>query len=484
MKLNFLIPNFNFVVLQPFIVMALTGIIGLLILLIQPKTDSKLMVRATLIGLIIAFVGALGLFGNEYIVADEMVTKANPGMIGELLILICTFVVVLVSKPFFEREKINCPEFYPLVIWSALGGMIMCSTQNLLTMFVGLELLSISLYVLAGINKRSKFSQEAAIKYFLLGAFATGFFLYGIAFLYGATGSLELDAFKLYQAHVNADNRTMFGFSYALIMVGLCFKCGLAPFHQWLPDVYSGAPTNIVSFMATAAKIGPLIALYNLTMGSVMLKEIVYPICLTISIISMVVGNIMAFTQNDVKRILAYSSIVNAGYLLIFLAGLTKHQSIGSWDYAYFLVGYVFATLGVFVILGLIGKNEESPITLHSLRGLSKRNSGLAALLVVFVLSQIGIGPVAGFVGKAIIVTDLVHLDQPWLAIILLANSGFAAFYYFKVVRAAYTKSESELDVSSVVCDNAKAALVICTLGVVGTVIFYGPIFNFLVIHP
>jgi NADH-quinone oxidoreductase subunit N len=482
MNQNFLIPNFYFVVLLPFIAIALTGIVGLLILLIQPKSDSKLMVRMTLIGLVIATVASLGLFGNDYLVGEEMVTKMNPGMIGELLILICTFVVVLVSKPFFDREKIHCPEFYPLVIWSALGGMIMCSTENLLTMFVGLELLSISLYVLAGINKRSKFSQEAAMKYFLLGAFATGFFLYGIAFLYGATGSLDLDAFKMYQVHMNGDNRLMFGFSFALIMVGLCFKCGLAPFHQWIPDVYSGAPTNVVSFMATAAKIGPLIALYNVAIASVMLRELVFPICITISVISTVVGNILAFNQKDVKRILAYSSIVNAGYLLIFIAGLARYQTSRSWDYGYFLVGYVFATLGVFVILGLIGKDDQSPITLLSLRGLSKRNPGLAALLVVFVLSQIGIGPVAGFLGKALIVTDFIKLDQPWLAIILLANSAFAAFYYFKVVKAAYERSDGNEE-STIVCGNAKTALAICTFGVIGTVIFYGPIYNFLVIH-
>ena len=480
---HFNLPSFNWVVLMPFVVMALTGIVGLVILLIRPKSDSKLLVRVSLLGLLIAMVSSLGLFGNTYLVQDEMVLKMNPGMIGELLILICTFVVVLVSKPFLEKEKINCPEFYPLICWSALGGMIMCSTDNMLTMFVGLELLSISLYVLAGLNKRSKFSQEAAIKYFLLGAFATGFLLYGMAFLYGASGSLGLDAFKTYPLHYNSDNRILFGFSFSLIMVGLGFKCGLVPFHQWIPDVYSGAPTNVVSFMATAAKIGPLVALSNLVTFSMIMKEISYPICLTISILSMVVGNIMAFNQKDVKRLLAYSSIVNAGYLLIFLAGVVKGIGDAPWVFAYFLIGYVFATLGIFVILGLISKDDKTPITLDSLRGLSNRSPGLAAILVVFVLSQIGIGPVAGFVGKVLIITHFVGLDQTWLAVILIANSAFAAFYYFKIVRAAYSHGESDGEGQLEICGNVKAALAICTIGVIGSVVFYGPIYNFLVIH-
>ena len=480
---HFMLPSLNWVVLRPFIVVALTGVLGLILLLIQPKSDSKLMVRCTLGGLGIAIVSALGLFGNTYIAMDDMISKANPGMLGELTILISTFVVVLISKPFFDREKIKCQEFYPLICWSALGGMIMCSTDNMLTMFVGLELLSISLYVLAGLNKRSKFSQESAMKYFLLGAFATGFFLYGIAFLYGASGSLGIEAFKGYTVQSYGDNKVLYSFSFALILVGLSFKSGLVPFHQWIPDVYSGAPTNVVAYMATAAKIGPFIALYNLVTSSVLLRDISFPICLIMSVLSMVVGNIMAFNQKDVKKLLAYSSIVNAGYLLIFLAGLVGQRADEKWAYGYFLVGYAFATLGVFVVISLISKNDQEPITLASLRGLSKRSPGLAALLTLFVLSQVGIGPVAGFVGKALIVNVLVSVNHPWLAVILVANSAFAAFYYFKVVKAAYANNEEETDSLVAICGNSKAALAICAAGVLATVIFYNPILDFLVAH-
>ncbi len=479
---NFNLPEFNWTVLLPFLIIAMTGMSGLIALLFQSKSGSKTLHRLTLVGVLIATVAQFGLFGNQYTSLNEMVTKVNPGMIGEALILISLMVVVLVSKPYFERTKIECPEFYPLICWSALGGMIMCSSENLLVIFVGLELLSISLYVLAGTNRRSKFSQEAAIKYFLLGAFATGFLLYGIAFLYGASGSLHLQGFLSMASQSNGANRPLFILSFALIMVGICFKCGIVPFHQWIPDVYSGAPTNVVAFMATGAKIGPFIALYNLVLAVPMLNSVAIPVCLVLSILSMVVGNIMAFSQHDVKKIMAYSSIVNAGYILIYFAGILKGNSTSEFPFGYFLLGYVFATLGVFTILGLIAGEDKEPITIHSLRGLSKRNPTLAALLLVFVLSQVGIGPVAGFIGKLLFVTHLVALHQVWLAVILLANSAFAAFYYLKIIKAAYSSAES--DEATRVCYESgieiKSALAVCAVGVIGSVIFYSPIYYFL----
>ena len=478
---TFAAPDFDWAVLKPFVIMALTGVVALLALLFQTKTNTRFMARCTLIGIFCAFVSAAGLFGNSYLVMNDMITKMNPGMIGEILILISTFVTVLISRPFLEKEGINCPEFYPLITWSALGGMIMCSTDNLLTMFVGLELLSISLYVLAGMHKKSKASQEAALKYFLLGSFATGFFLYGIAFLYGAKGSLGLDSFKAFAIHGSVQEQPLYIFSFCLIMVGLCFKTGVVPFHQWVPDVYSGAPSNVVTFMATGAKIGPFVALYRLTTDSVMFNNFSYPICLALSVVSMVVGNILAFRQKDVKRILAYSSIVNAGYILIYLAGLVRQRGEGIWEFGFFLVAYVFATLGMFVLITALSKDDRQPFTFDSLRGLSRRNPGLAAALLIFVLSQIGIGPVAGFVGKALFVTHLVRLEEVWLAIVLLANSAFAAFYYLKIIKAAFSIHESEEEIRHEVCINTKFALAICLVGVVGTVLLYSPIYQFLV---
>ncbi len=480
MKTLFALPDFNWGVLLPFLILAFTGIFGLLVLLVNPKANSKVIRTVTISGGLVALVSQFALFGGEYRSMGDMVMKTNPGMIGEVLILISLVVVVLISKPYLERTASDSPEFYPLLCWAALGGMIMCSSDNLLCIFVGLELLSISLYVLAGLNKRSKFSQEAALKYFLLGAFATGFFLYGIAFLYGASGNLSLDGFSTAPLHSGTDNRPLFYLSFALIMVGIGFKCGLVPFHQWIPDVYSGAPTNVVAFMATGAKVGPFIALYNIIMAVPTMSAIAVPICVALSILSMVVGNVMAFSQRDVKKILAYSSMVNAGYMLIYLAGLMKGHMAGAFPFGYFLLGYVFATLGVFVILAQISGRDASPITLQSLRGLSQRSPGLAALLVIFVLSQIGIGPVAGFVAKLIFVNGLIEANQSWMAIVLLANSAFAAFYYLKILKAAYSSEEEGAAIQFENGIESKIALAVCTVGVVGSVIFYSPIYHFI----
>ncbi|MBI1332207.1 MAG: NADH-quinone oxidoreductase subunit NuoN [Armatimonadetes bacterium] len=474
MKPPFNLPAFEFAPMFPYIALAVTGMLGLVLHMVKPKGTSNSLFGWTLACVFVALLSQLGLIGNEYMEL-EMVFKDKSGILAETLILLSTFVVVLISNPYFKRTRIHCPEFYPLICWASLGGMIMCTSSNLLAIFVGLELLSISLYVLAGMNKRSKFSQEAALKYFLLGAFATGFFLYGIAFHYGASGTLNLDGFSFFKSQANAPYQSLDVFGFVLILVGFSFKCGVAPFHQWIPDVYSGAPTNIVAFMATGAKVGPFIALYHLIAQSAPLQHVAFPACVALSVLSMVVGNAMAFTQSETKKLLAYSSVANAGYIMAFLAALSAARSAANWTLLYFLIGYVFATLGVFIILALAEGDQEGPQTIDSLRGLSKRHPMLAALLVVFVLSQIGIGPVAGFVGKVLIVSDLVRLDQAWLAIVLVANSAFGAFYYFKLVRSAYSE-EGETTTGYELSSGAISALAICALVVVGSVIFYAPL--------
>ncbi len=480
---SFALPEYNLAALAPFLLMAVTGMIGLILHMVKPKGTSNSLFGVTVGGLIFALVAQFNLIGNIYNEL-EVLKFDTPGSIAEMLILISTLVVVLISNPYFKRSKIHCPEFFPLITWAALGGMIMCTSSNLLAIFVGLELLSISLYVLAGMNKRSKFSQEAALKYFLLGAFATGFFLYGIAFLYGASGTLNYDGFVRFASNANSENRPMLIFAFVMVVVGLSFKTGIAPFHQWIPDVYSGAPTNIVAFMATGAKVGPFMALYHLLVLTSPMRDIAFPVCAVLCVLSMVLGNVMAFTQTETKKLLAYSSVANAGYILAFMAALLASRSTTIWTLIYFLIGYVFATLGVFVILSLVGDEDDKPQTIDSLKGLSKRHPALAALLVVFVLSQIGIGPVAGFIGKVLIISDLIRMDRAWLAVLLVANSTFGAFYYFKMIRAAYTDDGDEVTPRFELSAGMKSALAICAIGVVGSVIFYAPLVNLVVPQP
>ncbi len=476
----FPLPDFQFTNLLPLIILAVTGMFGLVIHMIKPKGSSNALFLTTVIGVVAALMAQISMVGNIF-EQLEMIKQDATNMVAEVVILVSLLTVLLISNPYFKRSRIHCPEFFPLITWAALGGMLMCISTNLLVVFIGLELLSISLYVLAGANKRSKFSQESALKYFLLGAFATGFFLYGIAFLYGASGSLSLDGFMRFATHTNTANQPLLTIGFVLILVGFSFKCGLAPFHQWIPDVYSGAPTNVVAFMATGAKVGPFLAFFHLVTEASTVRDIGVPILMVVSLLSMVLGNVMAFSQNDTKKLLAYSSVANAGYVGALFAGLMAVKSSTYWTINYFLIGYVFATLGVFVILALVAGDEDSPQTIDSLRGLSKRNPMLAASLVIFVLSQIGIGPVAGFLGKVLIISDLVHCQLTWLAVALVANSAFGAFYYFKLVRAAYSDAEGSSEISAKPCLGTVSALAICLVGVVGSVVFYGPLYNFFV---
>lgn len=477
----FLLPVFDFMALLPYLALAFAGMIGLVIHMVKPKGSSKPLFLCTLMGILIALGAQITQIGHESYLFD-MIAKDSAGALGEAVILVSALVVVLISNPYFRLSRIHCPEFFPLICWASIGGMIMCVATNLLVVFVGLELLSISLYVLAGINKRSKFSQEAALKYFLLGAFATGFFLYGIAFLYGTSGTLSFEGFIQLASHGNSPDRPMLMFGFVLILVGFCFKCGVAPFHQWIPDVYAGAPTNVVTFMATGAKVGPFLALFHFLSQAYNLRDFAVPACIGLGIFSMFVGNVMAFTQKDIKKLLAYSSVANAGYIILFLGSLVSANSWRVWPLSYFLIGYVFATMGVFVILALAAKEEEEDHSIDSLRGLSKRHPVMAALLVVFVLSQIGIGPVAGFLGKALLVAEIIHSQLPWIAVIFVANSAFGAFYYFKLVRAAYSdEGEGVSHLSPFeMTSGSKSALAICAIGVIGSVIFYAPLLDFI----
>src|SRR5205085_6526905 len=216
---------------------------------------------------------------------------------------------ILFSEGYLREKRIAFAEFYPLVLWSTSGAMLMATSRNLLVIFLGLEVLSIALYVMAGMSRSEEKSEESALKYFLLGAFASGFLLYGIAFLYGASGSLRIDDIAASWASAEPFARTLLVFGISLILVGLSFKSAFVPFHQWTPDVYQGAPTNVTAFMASVSKIAALATLWRFVTDTNALTDFYVPILFTIAILTMTIGNIVALVQKDIKRILGYSSI-------------------------------------------------------------------------------------------------------------------------------------------------------------------------------
>jgi len=360
----------------------------------------------------------------------------------------CVFLIggmlaVLLSLGYLGRERIVAPEYYLLILLAVLGMMFMGGAQDLIIVFIGLELMSVSVYVLAGINRRSPFAAEAALKYFLLGAFASGFFLYGIALIYGATGTTDLTYIQLQLLQDVGEPRLMLSVGVGMLLIGFGFKVAAVPFHMWTPDVYDGAPTPVTAFMAAAVKAAGFVALARILFYALEpVQELWVNALWWLAVITMVVGNLVALAQRNLKRMLAYSSIGHAGYLLV---AMTSAGSLGAAALLYYVFVYTLVTVGAFAVLGAVGRNGERNVAIDDLNGLGSKRPWLAFAMTVFMLSLLGFPGTAGFIGKWFILQSAVQADQSVLAIVLVGASVVSAGYYLPVIMAMYMKPpESE----------------------------------------
>ena len=353
------------------------------------------------------------------------------------LILVATAATILISLGYLEREGLIAPEYYSLVLFAASGMMFLAGAEDLIVLFLGLEVMSVSVYVLAGFNRRSVFSAEAALKYFLIGAFASAFLLYGIALLWGATASTSLTAIGA--ASAGAGGLPAIGkIGLGLLLIGMGFKVASVPFHMWAPDVYDGSPTPVTGFMATGVKAAGFLALVRvLHVAFPDAHEAWQPIIAGLAVGSMVLGNLVALAQRSLKRMLAYSSIAHAGYLL---TAIWSSSTIGAAATLLYLVAYALTSLAAFGILGVLGRGGERDVTLDSIAGLARRRPWLAAALAVCMLSLLGFPGTLGFVGKWAILTSVVQASQIPLAVILVVTSLVSAGYYLPVIMAAYMR--------------------------------------------
>lgn len=360
---------------------------------------------------------------------------------GAVALCVTTLLAVLLAWTYLPNRNLNYGEYYALLLFSVCGAMLMASAQDLIVLFLGLEVLSFSLYVLAGFERTSARSDEAALKYFLLGAFASAFFLYGVALIYGATGSTNLTVLASAAAAGNRSPMILGGMG--LILVGMGFKAGVVPFHQWTPDVYEGAPTSATAFMAAGAKIGAFTALVRILSASVALGSAWLPPVQVLAVLTMIFGNLLAIQQRNVKRLLAYSSVAHAGYLLVALAATAhKGQSVAgtvAYDMAtggimFYLFAYVFMTLGAFGVLIYLSARDLDCQTLEDLRGLVRREPLAAYSMLFFMLSLGGIPPTMGFFGKWMIFLAALKAGEVSLAVVLALASALAVYYYLKVV--------------------------------------------------
>ena len=364
-----------------------------------------------------------------------------------LILLIVAALAVFLAMTYLENRQLNIGEYYVLVLFSTSGGMLMAAANDLIVLFIAIEILSVALYVLSGFARKEARSEEAALKYFLLGAFAAGFLLYGIALIYGGSagavgngGSTNLTVLTAFLSNLPSHAPSaMFMSGVALVLVGLAFKAALVPFHMWTPDVYEGAPTSVTAYMACAAKIGAFGAIMRVFYAVSPVHAYWLIAIQGLAILTMFGGNILAVKQDNVKRMLAYSSVAHAGYLLVAVSaacggGSTEAQSAAFSALTFYLLAYSLMTMGAFGVLILLTKRGHDCQTMNDLKGLVRRDPQAAYIMLIFMLSLGGFPLTMGFVGKFYIFNAALLAGQGGLAIALALASVISIYYYLRVV--------------------------------------------------
>lgn len=418
----------------------LLSVLPILVLYLGLFKAKNALLPVTIVGLLVALALAVAAWtktNSALPIYHGMMRFDNFSVAFSSITVISTAFILLLSKEYFERISSHVAEYYAIILFSLAGIIVMVSYYNLTMLFVGIEIMSVSLYILAGIKKSDFASNEAALKYFLMGAFSTGFLLFGIALIYGASGSFNLDMIhKWVLAQQKID--PMFYIGIMLIIVGLCFKVGAAPFHFWTPDVYEGSPTLITAYMSTVAKTAAFAAFLRLfSICFAPLSDFWMPVLLVITIITLFIGNITALYQQSFKRMLAFSSISHAGYLLFAIVALGSTSANSVFVYS---TAYSIASIIAFGALILV-QQQAGTDNFEAFNGLGKRNPFLALVLTVAMLSLAGIPLTAGFIGKFFVFSGALSQYQTTMVILAVVNAIISIFYYFRVIIAMYFRS-------------------------------------------
>ncbi len=392
------------------------------------------------LGMIAAIAVALARFGQASQAFSGMVIEDGFSNFLNILALASGLISVALAYDYLKRMGLERGEYYTLMMFSISGVMLMAMAGDLIVVFLALELISIPLYVMAGIAKPKSESEEAALKYFLLGAFSTGFMVYGIALVFGATGSTSLSAIAAAAGNGSA-NLALLSVGAGLLLIGLGFKVAAVPFHMWTPDVYQGAPSAVTAFMSVSAKVGGFAALLRVfTLAFPAIADKMTPVFWVLAALTMILGNLVAVVQNNVKRLLAYSSIAHAGYILMALV------TIGQKDLAadavsaalFYLMAYAFTNFGAWAVVITLERAEGRGLEIGDYAGLARKYPELAAAMVVFMLSFIGVPPTLGFLGKFYLFRTVIQGGYVPLAIIGVLTSLISAYYYLRIVVVMY----------------------------------------------
>ena len=437
------------VYLLPEIVIAL----GACLLLVVPVTSLRGRISAKWTMLVLLALTAVAVVISSNVVPNVSQSEGFASMFAldgfaiffKLLFIVTIAMVTLLSDDFFRGTRYSPWEYYSLLAFALCGMLFMVSGIHLASIYVGLELMSLSSYILAGYYKNEQKSTEAAMKYFVLGAVSSAILLYGISLIYGVTGSLALGDISRSMSTLVTNDALMFGIM--LLGAGLCFKIAAVPFHMWTPDVYEGAPTPITAFLSTASKAAAFAIFARIFyVGMHHFRLDWQNVLAAIAALSMIVGNFAAITQDNVKRMLAYSSIGHAGYVLLGVIAISK---MGLYGVLVYSVVYIFATLGIWATVLMLERHEYAGESVNDFDGLHRRAPFFAFAMIVFLLSLGGIPPTAGFIGKYFLFYAAVGAGFGWLAIIAVLMSAVSMFFYFRLVMAMYLKEGKEAVVTS-----------------------------------
>ena len=454
--------SINIAAILPALVLSIFGIV---VMVAEPFVSEARKSRLGWLAFVGTLAGMLSLvpmstnrgqwYSNLWIVDDYDVFLS-------FVFLLIAAITILTSIDFLRREHMNHPEFYSLLLFATAGMLMMAGSNELVMVFLGLEILSIATYVMAGFRRMDLKSNESALKYFLLGSFSSAFFLYGVALIFGATGSTNLIAVAdvLRSSEIQA---SLVYLSAALILIALCFKVAVAPFHIWTPDVYEGAPTPVTGFMSVGPKAAGFAVLFRVFLTAFPSLEDRWASAIwMIAALTMVLGNVIALAQPNIKRMLAYSSIAHAGYVAVAFASTSQR---GTSAALFYLLAYSLMNLGAFAIVTILSRKEDKLVNVTDYAGLAAKRPGLAAMLSLFLLSLAGVPGTAGFAGKFFIFQSAVESRLIWLAIIGVITTVISFYYYLYIIVQMYMREPTEEFSDLRLCGSLKIALLISAVG-------------------
>ncbi|MGO9862873.1 MAG: NADH-quinone oxidoreductase subunit N [Terriglobales bacterium] len=456
------------------------SIFGMLVMVVDPLLDEDNSHRSlgtiALIGTLVALAATLIMARPEYAgtAFSNMVRVDGFSVFFHFLVIAIAAVVILSSCEYLAVQRIRAGEYYGLILFGTVGMCLMSSAIELVLIFVALEISSISTYVLAGFRRRDAASSESSLKYFLLGSFATAFFLYGVALMFGATGSTNIDAIKHALNSGGAPVPVLAYVATALMFVGLGFKVAAAPFHVWTPDVYEGAPAPVVALMSTGPKAAAFAVLLRIMFEANAPGR--FWLFWISAALTMTLGNVCALVQNNVKRLLAYSSIAHAGYLLVAFAALTEQGASAAMFYT---AAYAAMNVGAFAVVSHFANAGEKYVTLEDYAGLGRKSPALAATFTFFLMSLIGIPITGGFFAKFYVLSAALKSDLVGLAIILVLNSAVAAYYYLRIIVLMYMREpRGDVPVTRVPVATG-IAITVCVLLTLYLGVLPGPVLDY-----